>query len=428
MMKLSKRPISAILALIILLSCFAIFPVNADSDKQLDMINKSSMTVYLGKSAYGNFDYKNDDDEYDFVIYSDVGDNYVYEITSVKSSNSDVARVRIDENKDLKIIPVSEGTATITVYAYGSDENDEYADFYDKLRVSVKRIPASKLTVSAIPDQKYTGKNIRPGVTVKYGNKTLKKDTDYKLSYENNRNVGKGSVIVTLIGRYSGTINKKFNILPTINKSSAKLHTASKLTLTVKTSEDITWKSSSEKVATVSQSGVVTAHKKGTATITATTGGKKVTCKITVVERSLNKTELNMYVGHTAKLEYVGGSGKVKWRSSDTKVAKVDSDGNVTATGAGKATITATRNGEKLSCTVKVIKQRLSKKQLTVYVGKTKTLMLKGAYQKVTWKSSNTKIATVDKNGVVRGKKKGEVTVTALHAGKTYTCKVTVKK
>lgn len=355
-MKLSKRSLSLFSAVMLLAVCLAMFTASAKSSQQLDMINKSSMTVYLGKSAYGNFDYMNGDDEYNFVIYSDVGDNYVYEIMKLKSSNTNVARVKLNENKELKIIPVSEGSATVTVYAYGCNENGEYAEFYDKLRVSVKKIPASKITVSDITDRKYTGKKIRPDVTVKYGKRTLKKDTDYKLSYENNKNVGKGSVIVTLIGKYSGTVTKKFNILPTINKSSARLYTATKLTLTVKTSDSVTWKTSNKKVATVNKNGVVTALKKGKVTVTATTGGKKVTCKLTVIDRTLNMTKINMYVGSTAKLKYTGGSGKIAWRSSDSKVASVDSNGKVKAKRAGKATITATRNGVKLSCNIKVIK------------------------------------------------------------------------
>lgn len=356
LMKLSKRTLLSFSAVMLLAVCLVMFTASAKSSQQLDMISKSSMTVYLGKSAYGNFDYMNGDDEYNFVIYSDVGDNYVYEIMKLKSSNTDVARVKINENKELKIIPVSEGSATVTVYAYGCDENGEYAEFYDKLRVSVKKIPASKITVSNIADRKYTGKRIRPDVTVKYGKRTLKKDTDYKLSYENNRNVGKGSVIVTLIGNYSGTVIKKFNILPTINKSSARLYTATKLTLTVKTSDSVTWKTSNKKVATVNKNGVVTALKKGKVTVTATTGGKQVTCKLTVIDRTLNMTKINMYVGSTAKLKYTGGSGKVTWRSSDSKVASVDSNGKVKAKREGKATITATRNGVRLSCSVKVIK------------------------------------------------------------------------
>lgn len=429
MKKLSKRMISIFLVLVMLSNRFTVFTLGAYSETKVDMLSKNTLTVYLGNSVFGRCDYTHDLEDAAFTVYTDAGSFYIAEITSVKSSNTAVATVKLLENgTDIKITPIAEGTTTVTVYAYGCDEDDEATDYYDTIKINVKPVPASKITVSSIPNQNYTGKSIKPNVTVKYGAKVLKKDTDYRLSYIDNKNVGKATVVVTFIGKYSGSKSKNFNIVPTINKQTAEMYTASKLTLKVKTSEEISWKSSNEKVATVNSSGVVTAVKKGSVTITATTGGKKLTCKINVLDRSLNKTELNMYVGHTTTLTYTGGSGTVKWKSSNKKVISVDSNGVLTAKGSGTATITATRNGVKLTCTVKVYNQALNKHEISLYIGKTKTLKLKGAYKKVTWKSSNTSVATVDKNGVVKGKKKGEATITAKHDGKTYTCKVTVKK
>ncbi len=69
---------------------------------------------------------------------------------------------------------------------------------------------------------------------------------------------------------------------------------------------------------------------------------------------------------------------------------------------------------------------KLSKKTLTLYVGKSKTLKVTGSRKKVTWKSSNKKIASV-KSGKVTGVKAGKATIYAKTAGKTLTCKVTVK-
>lgn len=66
--------------------------------------------------------------------------------------------------------------------------------------------------VSAIKTQVYTGKAIKPSVTVKRGGKTLKKGVHYKLSYKNNVKAGTASVVITGIGPYSGSITKKFTI------------------------------------------------------------------------------------------------------------------------------------------------------------------------------------------------------------------------
>ena len=60
-------------------------------------------------------------------------------------------------------------------------------------------------------------------------------------------------------------------------------------------------------------------------------------------------------------------------------------------------------------------------------MGKTADLDLKGAVSKVTWTSSKPKIASVNKNGLVKGLKKGAAVITAKHAGVSYRCTVTVK-
>lgn len=74
-------------------------------------------------------------------------------------------------------------------------------------------------------------------------------------------------------------------------------------------------------------------------------------------------------------------------------------------------------------------KPKLNKTKITVnvYGKKTYQLKVKGTSKKVTWKSSNKKVATVSKNGKVTGKKKGTAVITAKVSGKSYKCKVTVK-
>ena len=70
---------------------------------------------------------------------------------------------------------------------------------------------------------------------------------------------------------------------------------------------------------------------------------------------------------------------------------------------------------------------KISKKKLTLTVGKSHTLKIKGTKKKVTWKSSSKKIATVSKKGKVKAKKVGTATITAKVKSKTFHCKVTVK-
>ena len=72
-------------------------------------------------------------------------------------------------------------------------------------------------------------------------------------------------------------------------------------------------------------------------------------------------------------------------------------------------------------------KVKLNKTKVTIKVGRSVKLKLKNAKKKVTWKSSNKKVAVVNKKGKVTGKKQGTVKITAKSAGKKYTCTVSVK-
>lgn len=132
----------------------------------------------------------------------------------------------------------------------------------------------------------------------------------------------------------------------------------------------------------------------------------------------------------------------VTWKSSDKSVATVNDCGVVKGKKVGKAKITVTtKDGKKTaSCNitvkkpVKVTGVKLNPTKKNVTVGKTfkitATVKPKNATNKaVTWKSSNKKVATVDKNGKVKALKKGTVTITATSKDnkKKATCKVTVK-
>lgn len=124
------------------------------------------------------------------------------------------------------------------------------------------------------------------------------------------------------------------------------------------TNKNVTWSSSDETVATVSSTGLVTALKAGTATITVTTvdGSKTATCDLTisnvdVTGVSLDQSSATIYVGFavgntvqlTATVAPSNATDKsVSWESSNTSVATVSSAGLVTAVAVGTATITVT--------------------------------------------------------------------------------------
>lgn len=73
-------------------------------------------------------------------------------------------------------------------------------------------------------------------------------------------------------------------------------------------------------------------------------------------------------------------------------------------------------------------KAKLSKTSTTLCVGETLQLKLTGGSGKVTWSSNKKKVASVSKNGLVTAKKAGSCVITAKQGGKSYKCKITVKK
>lgn len=78
--------------------------------------------------------------------------------------------------------------------------------------ITAKSLADADITVEAIPDQTYTGEQLKPAVTIKYNGMTLTAGTDYTVAYENCTNVGVATAKITGKGNYEGTTTKTFNI------------------------------------------------------------------------------------------------------------------------------------------------------------------------------------------------------------------------
>lgn len=203
----------------------------------------------------------------------------------------------------------------------------------------------------------------------------------------------------------------------------------------------VAWTSTSPNVATVNSTGLVTAIGAGTTTIKASTQGKTDTYQITVTPQTtedINAESIDLdeaatiEFGHSQQLEATvspsnATNKNIIWKSLNTSVATVNSTGLVEAVGTGTATITATVTNTddsevSASCEVTVIKYAtsMSLNESSVSLENSESVQLDATvvpsdatYQTVTWKSSDSTIASVDSNGLVTANNAGEATITA---------------
>lgn len=147
----------------------------------------------------------------------------------------------------------------------------------------------------------------------------------------------------------------------------------------------------------------------------------------------VSPTSKSLVKGGTTTIKVTGVKSKITYKTSKSKVATVSSKGKVTAKGNGTATITITAKGVKLTSKITVKSPSVS---ITTYKSSLKrgysTTFKATTFpsKKVSWKTSNSKVATVSSSGKVTGKGKGTATITAYfkYNGKTYQAsrKVTV--
>lgn len=289
--------------------------------------------------------------------------------------------------------------------------------------------------------------------------------------------VGGGDATITCTAQDGSGVKATCKVTVTVpvsgiqlSQTSAALTVGDTLTLTKTiypsdaTNQAVTWTSSSDAVASVDSNGKITAKTAGSAVITcksvsdnSVVGICNVTVKakvqtpseIKVNKITLNKTTASVTKGKTLQLTATVTPGnatkkEVKWSTSNKNVAMVSTSGLVTAKSAGTATITCTaQDGSSVKATckitvknpvVKVTKVTLNKTTATLAPKETLTLKAtvtptNATNKAVTWKSSNTKIATVSSSGKVTAKAAGTVTITCRAkdgSGKKATCKITV--
>ena len=231
--------------------------------------------------------------------------------------------------------------------------------------------------------------------------------------------------------------NKTVQITPTITPDSAN--------------KNITWTSSNTSIARVDEFGTITGISNGEATVTAkTVNGLTKICKVKVVTSptaiSLNKTnavidtttsknmQLTAVITPASANIYTG----ITWTSSNDNVVQVNQQGLVKGISNGLATVTAkTENGCTAQCRIVVgatiaginLAPSNSAIEIEEKLQINATIEPNTSEETLIWVSSNSKVATVDQNGLVIAKGSGTATITVKSStgGKSATCTITVE-
>lgn len=187
-----------------------------------------------------------------------------------------------------------------------------------------------------------------------------------------------------------------------------------------------TYRSTNKRIAAVNENGVVRALRKGIAKIFITTGYGETCCQVSVVPApkkiSASVKSHKMVVGerYTVQGKVSGGPSAVRYKSSNSRVASVDQNGEITANRPGSAVITlSTYNGKKARVSIRVYRApdriALSSSKLSLKPGKSATLKVrfpKNTWSRIAWESSNALVAQV-KSGKVQALKPGVAVITA---------------
>ena len=301
----------------------------------------------------------------------------IYNINDLKTINVENGVTKIEkyafaDNDSLKNVYLPASITSIDVLACKSYNYEKYSacDIYiDKYKDSIpcysnwgtdgtiywktrdfKNTTDNTVVISDVADQTYTGSLIAPNITVSCNDVELVKNTDYTVSYSNNKNVGTATISITGIGDYTGTITKNFNIVArdisdtTIGSIPNQTYTGNSISaLPVITYNGATLTKGTDYTLTYSNNVNV-----GTGTVTITGKGnfKGTTSKtFSISARAMSDTS----VANVSSQTYTGnGISPLPAITYNNKTLKKDTDYTLSYSNninAGTATITITGKG-----------------------------------------------------------------------------------
>ena len=346
----------------------------------------------LGSKMYAvRWDYYGDDNSYNNKLVSFgtkfASDNWMHKVMGIQLGLTDSYRFKLPKNTD------GTGYWKLTIYALG------YEDYTVNFRITADNLPAQstdeldKTELQKLVDQA-----------------NALNENDYTVdSWKGLKTELDESVDLLANARNQASINEQVKHLTLAINSLVKKEVPTETTPAETTPTETT----PTTTPTTTKPSI-------------TTPTKPLVKKTTV---SLARTNGSVYVKGrtTVKATIKNGKGKTTYKSNNTRVAKVSSTGVVTGVKKGIAVITVTNNRVSRTFKVTVKNPTLNRTTLNLKAKKNYTLKVQGKIGKVTFKSSNTKVATVNAKGKVFAKKKGNTTITVKANGITLKCKVKVK-
>lgn len=242
--------------------------------KKLTKIKLPDSITSIGADAFLNTDYYNDKSNWEkgclYIGHHLIAAYPINDMCVVKNGTITIADCVYcpydDQDMDIVAIPASVKHIGARAFGYYYAEESYYIDdgglfeeyvlrkdsitVYGKKGTAAERFAndneftfkeltsISKCKVSGIKAKTYNGKAQTQSVTVKVGTKTLKKGTDYTISYKNNKNAGKATMTITATGFYTGSVKKTFKI----NKAKNPMKVTAKKTVTANSSQKTTIK------------------------------------------------------------------------------------------------------------------------------------------------------------------------------------------
>ena len=176
--------------------------------------SRDDLTNYITPdNANSKLVYNKTTKEWELVAY--------YEVTFDVQEHGTAPSKEVIEKGSLATAPTAPTDETYDFGGWFKDKACTKAWDFEKDKVNgnttlyAKWTPSARaMVISDIENKTFTGKEIVPAVVVQFGTETLVAGTDYTLSFENNKKVGTATVIVTGIGKYTGTTSASFDIVP----------------------------------------------------------------------------------------------------------------------------------------------------------------------------------------------------------------------